>query len=204
MGYEADETARIDAGAVIGDGTRVWHFTHVMAGARVGRHCMLGQNVFVAGGAVIGDGVKIQNNVSIYDGVTLEDGVFCGPSAVFTNVVTPRSHVSRRHAFAPTLVRRGATIGANSTLLCGITIGRYAFIGAGAVVTRDVPDYALVVGNPARHAGWACACGVRVGSRRGGQALLPGAIIACRECGAGYALAEDGVTLAEVAPASVR
>ena len=204
MGYEAHETARIDAGAAIGDGTLVWHFSHVMAGARIGCRCMLGQNVFVAGGAVIGDGGKIQNNVSIYDGVTLEDGVFCGPSAVFTNVVTPRSHVSRRHAFAPTLVRRGATIGANSTLLCGITIGRYAFIGAGAVVTRDVPDYALVVGNPARHTGWACACGVRIGSRRGPQTLLPGAIVTCRACSAGYALGGDGVTLAESAPATVR
>ena len=176
MGYEAHETARVDAGALIGDGTRIWHFSHVMAGARIGRRCMLAQNVFVAGGAVIGDRVKIQNNVSIYDGVTLEDGVFCGPSAVFTNVVTPRSHVSRRHAFAPTLVRQGATIGANSTLLCGITIGRFAFIGAGAVVTRDVPDYALVVGNPARHVGWACGCGARLGSaagRRGGDAGAP-------------------------------
>jgi UDP-2-acetamido-3-amino-2,3-dideoxy-glucuronate N-acetyltransferase len=204
VGYEAHETARVDAGAVIGEGTRVWHFSHVMAGARIGRHCMLGQNVFVAGGAVLGDGVKIQNNVSIYDGVTLEDGVFCGPSAVFTNVITPRSHVSRRHAYAPTLVRRGATIGANSTLLCGISIGRYAFIGAGAVVTRDVPDYALVVGNPARHTGWACACGVRLASRRGAQAPMPGAIVECGACGAGYALGEDGVTLAEVTPAAVR
>jgi UDP-2-acetamido-3-amino-2,3-dideoxy-glucuronate N-acetyltransferase len=197
------ETARVDAGAIIGDGTRVWHFSHVMAGARVGRGCMLGQNVFLASGAVVGDGVKIQNNVSIYDGVTLEDGVFCGPSAVFTNVVTPRSHVSRRHAFAQTLVRQGATIGANSTLLCGVTIGRYAFIGAGAVVTRDVSDFALVVGNPARHVGWACACGTRLGSRRGGEAVPPHQLVVCAACGAAYELAENGAALAPRAPVPV-
>jgi UDP-2-acetamido-3-amino-2,3-dideoxy-glucuronate N-acetyltransferase len=203
VGYDVHETARVDAGAIIGSGTRVWHFSHVMAGARIGRGCMLGQNVFVAGGAVIGDGVKIQNNVSIYDGVTLEDGVFCGPSAVFTNVVTPRSHVSRRHAFAPTLVRHGATIGANSTLLCGTTIGRYAFIGAGAVVTRDVTDFALVVGNPARHVGWVCACGARLGSRRGGHAVAPARLLACAECGAIYEVADGGALLVPRAPAPV-
>jgi UDP-2-acetamido-3-amino-2,3-dideoxy-glucuronate N-acetyltransferase len=189
-GYEAHESAWIDPGADVGEGTRIWHFTHVMAGARIGRDCMLGQNVFVAGGAVVGDGVKVQNNVSIYDGVTLEDGVFCGPSTVFTNVVTPRSHVSRRHAFARTVVRRGATIGANSTLLCGIEIGAWAFIGAGAVVTRDVPAHALVVGNPARQVGWACACGARLGPRRGHDTLHEPRPLRCATCGAAYVLAE--------------
>jgi UDP-2-acetamido-3-amino-2,3-dideoxy-glucuronate N-acetyltransferase len=156
------ETAVVDPGATVGAGTRVWHFGHVMSGARIGRGCSLGQNVFVASGAVVGDNVKVQNNVSIYEGVTLEDDVFCGPSMVFTNVVTPRSHVSRKHEFLPTRVGKGATIGANATIVCGHQLGRYAFVGAGAVVTRDVPDHALVVGNPARLIGWMCECGVRL------------------------------------------
>ncbi|HEY8548391.1 MAG TPA: acyltransferase [Vicinamibacterales bacterium] len=186
--YQAHETARVDPGAVIGEGTRIWHFCHVMAGARIGDRCTLGQNVFVAGGVVIGNGVKIQNNVSIYDGVVLEDDVFCGPSMVFTNVVTPRSHVSRRHKFSRTLVRRGATLGANCTLLCGIEIGCYAFVGAGAVVTRSVPDYALVVGNPARHVGWVCACGRRLCARR-----PPSSVVVCAECAAAYHASESGI-----------
>jgi UDP-2-acetamido-3-amino-2,3-dideoxy-glucuronate N-acetyltransferase len=193
--YQAHETARVDPGAEVGAGTKIWHFSHVMAGARIGRGCMLAQNVFVAARAVLGDGVKVQNNVSIYDGVTLEDGVFCGPSTVFTNVVTPRSHVSRRHAFAPTLVRRGATLGANSTVLCGLEIGCYAFVGAGAVVTRDVPAYALVVGNPARHVGWACACGERLGPRRGPDGAHVERTLACGACGAVYRADADGTTL---------
>ena len=196
MDYYVHDTSRVDAGAEIGAGTRIWHFSHVMAGARVGRDCMLAQNVFVAGGAVIGDGVKIQNNVSIYDGVTLEDGVFCGPSTVFTNVVTPRSHVSRRHAYARTVVRQGATLGANSTLLCGIDIGRYAFVGAGAVVTRDVPAHALVVGNPARHVGWACACGERLGPRRAPDGAQGERTLTCAGCGSVYRADADGATLA--------
>jgi UDP-2-acetamido-3-amino-2,3-dideoxy-glucuronate N-acetyltransferase len=198
--YSVHASAYVDEPSDIGDGTRIWHFSHVMAGARIGCACTLGQNVFVAAGAVIGDGVKIQNNVSIYDGVTLEDGVFCGPSAVFTNVVTPRSHVSRRHAFAPTIVRRGATIGANCTLRCGIEIGPYAFVGAGAVVTRNVPAFALVVGNPARHVGWACACGARIGSRRPADPGLAAQDLVCGDCGATYRLTEGGV-LAAAAPA---
>src|SRR5438093_4184171 len=141
--FFAHPSAVIDPGARIGAGTRIWHFGHVMAGARVGRECSLGQNVFVGASAVVGDRVKIQNNVSVYTGVVIEDDVFCGPSMVFTNVVNPRSHVSRKHEFLPTLVRRGASLGANSTIVCGHAIGQYAFVGAGTVVTKDVPDYAL-------------------------------------------------------------
>jgi UDP-2-acetamido-3-amino-2,3-dideoxy-glucuronate N-acetyltransferase len=193
--YQAHETSQVDPGAEIGAGTRIWHFSHVMAGARIGRDCMLAQNVFVAAGVVIGDGVKIQNNVSIYEGVTLEDGVFCGPSTVFTNVVTPRSHVSRKHAYARTLVRQGATLGANSTLIGGVEIGRYAFVGAGAVVTRDVPPYALVVGNPARHVGWACACGERLGPRRGPDGAHAERTLTCGGCRTAYRADADGATL---------
>ena len=156
----------------------VWHFTHVMTGARIGAQCTIGQNCLIASGAVVGDRVKIQNNVSIYAGVTLEDEVFCGPSMVFTNVVTPRSHVSRKHEFQPTLVRRGATLGANSTILCGCVIGRFAFVGAGAVVTHDVPDHGLVMGNPARLSGWMCECGLKL---RAGAA--PPAAVTCAVCG---------------------
>lgn len=156
-------TACIDAGVAIGDGSRIWHFCHVSAGARIGSGCILGQNVFVGPQVVIGDGCKLQNNVSLYQGVTLEEEVFCGPSCVFTNVLTPRAFVERKSEFAPTRVCRGATIGANATIVCGVTIGRYALIGAGAVVTRDVPDYGLVVGNPARKIGWVSRSGERLG-----------------------------------------
>jgi UDP-2-acetamido-3-amino-2,3-dideoxy-glucuronate N-acetyltransferase len=168
--YTAHPTATIDPGCSIGEGTSVWHYSHVMAGARIGARCSLGQNVFVAGHVVVGDNVKIQNNVSLYEGVTLEDDVFCGPSMVFTNVINPRSHVSRRHEYKKTIVRRGATIGANSTILCGHTIGEYAFIGAGAVVTEDVPAYGLMLGVPARLAGWMCQCGVRLDTPAAGSA----------------------------------
>jgi len=163
-GYVAHESSYIDDGCTIGDGTRIWHFCHVMAGARIGSGSSLGQNVVVSPEVTVGDNVKIQNNVSLYTGVVLEDDVFCGPSVVFTNVVNPRSAVSRRHEFKRTLVRRGASLGANSTVVCGTTLGRYAFVGAGAVVTRDVPDFALVVGTPARITGWMCACGVKLAS----------------------------------------
>ncbi len=154
QGVQVHETAIVDAGAQIGSGSRIWHWAHVCGQARIGENCSLGQNVFVGNKVVVGDNVKIQNNVSVYDNVTLENDVFCGPCMVFTNVYNPRSAISRKDEYQDTLVRRGATIGANATIVCGITIGKYAFIGAGAVVNRDVPDYALVVGVPARQVGW--------------------------------------------------
>lgn len=181
-GYWAHDTACVDDPGAVGEGTRVWHFSHIAKGAKVGPGCSIGQNVYVASGGVVGAGVKIQNNVSVYDGVMLEDSVFCGPSVVFTNVINPRSHISRKHEYRPTLVRHGATVGANATILCGITIGRYAFIGAGAVVTRDVPDFALVTGNPGRQQGWMCRCGVklRLLARAGRKQVR------CQACGTAY------------------
>jgi UDP-2-acetamido-3-amino-2,3-dideoxy-glucuronate N-acetyltransferase len=153
-GFFAHPSACIDAPCEIGEGTRIWHYCHVMAGARIGRGCVLGQNVFVAGGAVVGDRVRVQNNVSIYDGVEIEDDVFLGPSCVLTNVSNPRAGIRRRGLFEATRIRRGATIGANATVVCGVTVGRHAFVAAGAVVTHDVPDYDLIMGVPGRHAGW--------------------------------------------------
>jgi len=177
----------VDEGSTIGEGTKIWHFCHVMTRARIGRSCNIGQNVVISPDVVIGDNVKIQNNVSVYTGVVLEDDVFCGPSMVFTNVVNPRSHVSRKDEYRPTIVRRGATLGANSTVVCGHAIGRYAFIGAGAVVTKDVPDYALVLGNPARIVGWMCDCGVKLAN----GAKAP-ETATCRACRAQYRRSGDG------------
>jgi UDP-2-acetamido-3-amino-2,3-dideoxy-glucuronate N-acetyltransferase len=184
-GYFVHPSSFVDEGARIGAGTRIWHFCHVMPGATIGERCSLGQNCVVMPGVVIGNNVKIQNNVSVYEGVELEDDVFCGPSMVFTNVGTPRSAVSRRGEYERTLVRRGATIGANATVVCGVTLGRYAFVGAGAVVTRDVRDHALVVGNPARQIGWMCRCGERLQLADGRGT--------CVRCGTAYA--ERGGTL---------
>ena len=159
--YFAHETAIVDAGASIGRGTKIWHWVHIGSQASIGANCTLGQNVYV-GNARVGNNVKIQNNVSVYDAVVLEDDVFCGPSMVFTNVINPRSHIVRKSEYRTTVVKRGATIGANAVILCGHTIGRYAMIGAGAVITKDVPDYAVVVGNPGRRIGWICQCGVQL------------------------------------------
>ncbi len=178
-------TATIDPGCQIGDGTRICHYSHVMPDARIGRKCSLGQNVFVANDVVIGDNVKIQNNVSLYTGVILEDDVFCAPSMVFTNVINPRSHIERKSEYQRTLVKQGASLGANCTIVCGYTIGRYAFIGAGAVVTKDVPDYALMLGVPARIAGWMCECGIRLTVTAGDAK--------CPECGRQYRKDEDRV-----------
>jgi UDP-2-acetamido-3-amino-2,3-dideoxy-glucuronate N-acetyltransferase len=183
-------TAVIDEPASIGAGTKIWHFSHVMAGSVIGEHCSLGQNVFVAPRVRIGDGCKIQNNVSVYEGVTLEDDVFCGPSMVFTNVRIPRSHVPRNTAddYAATLVHRGATIGANATIVCGVTIGEYAFVGAGAVVTKDVPAHALVYGNPATVRGYACLCGERL-EFNGDAASCPACLRVYRRTGGAVTLA---------------
>jgi UDP-2-acetamido-3-amino-2,3-dideoxy-glucuronate N-acetyltransferase len=160
--FYAHDSAFIDAGVEVGEGTSIWHVSHVLKGSRIGKACKIGQNVVIGPNAVIGDGVKIQNNVSVYEGVTLEDQVFCGPSMVFTNVFNPRSEIPRMGELKPTLVKKGATLGANCTIVCGTTIGRYAFVGAGAVVTKDVPDYALVVGAPAKVTGWMCECGLKL------------------------------------------
>jgi UDP-2-acetamido-3-amino-2,3-dideoxy-glucuronate N-acetyltransferase len=184
--YWAHSSSFIDEGSEIGEGTKIWHFCHVMPGSRIGRRCNIGQNVVISPQVVIGDNVKIQNNVSVYTGVVLEDDVFCGPSMVFTNVVNPRSHVSRKDEYRQTLVRKGASLGANCTIVCGVTIGRYGFIGAGAVVTRDVPDYAIVTGSPGRVSGWMCKCGVKLASGR-----QPPNDAACGSCGVRYHVQGD-------------
>lgn len=172
----------IDPGVKIGKGTKIWHFCHVMGETEIGEDCNLGQNVFIASGVKIGSNVKIQNNVSVYTGVILEDDVFLGPSMVFTNVINPRSHVNRRGEYQKTLVKKGATIGANATIVCGITLGEFSFVGAGAVVTRDIPAYGLVYGNPGKLQGWVCSCGERLEFSRVGDSLKA----TCESCGANY------------------
>ncbi|GJG94621.1 acyltransferase [Cupriavidus pauculus] len=192
MTNQVHTSAIVDEGAQIGEGSRVWHFVHVCGGARIGRHCSLGQNVFVGNRVVIGDHVKIQNNVSVYDNVTLEDGVFCGPSMVFTNVYNPRSLIERKGEYRDTLVKRGATLGANCTIVCGVVIGEYAFVGAGAVVNKNVPAYALMVGVPARQIGWMSEFGEQLDLpvRGEGEAVCPNS-------GQRYVL--DGTTLHKAA-----
>jgi UDP-2-acetamido-3-amino-2,3-dideoxy-glucuronate N-acetyltransferase len=182
--YFVHESSFVDAGAKIGAGTKIWHFCHVMPGAVIGERCNLGQNVVVMNGVKLGDNVKVQNNVSIYEGVELEDDVFCGPSMVFTNVMNPRSHVSRKTEYRRTTVKRGTSIGANATIVCGVTLNEYSFIGAGAVVHRDVPSYALMVGVPARRIGWMCQCGERLPDTGVGT---------CAVCGSSYARSGDSI-----------
>jgi UDP-2-acetamido-3-amino-2,3-dideoxy-glucuronate N-acetyltransferase len=191
MAISVHETAIIDEGARIGPGTRIWHWVHICGGARIGRDCSLGQNVFVGNRVVIGNNCKIQNNVSVYDNVTLEDDVFCGPSMVFTNVYNPRSAVPRKDEYRDTLVRQGATLGANCTIVCGVTIGRYAFVGAGAVVNRDVPDFALMVGVPATQVGWMSMHGERLDLPLSGSGLAT-----CLATGLVYRLS-NGVCLVD-------
>ncbi len=188
-GYFVHPSAVVDEGAEIGQGTKIWHFTHIMAAARIGENCMIGQNVFIGSGAILGNNIKVQNNVSIFDGVILEDDVFCGPSMVFTNVFNPRSFISRKKEFRKTVVKKGATIGANVTIVCGNTIGLYAFIGAGSVVTRDVPDYALVYGNPGKVKGWVCQCADEI--------IFRSKKAKCRMCGRKYKKDKTGVKLDE-------
>jgi UDP-2-acetamido-3-amino-2,3-dideoxy-glucuronate N-acetyltransferase len=185
------ESTYVDEPCRIGAGTSIWHFCHVMKGCEIGERCKIGQNVVISPGVRIGSNVKIQNNVSVYTGVILEDDVFCGPSMVFTNVMTPRSAYPRNTAddYGPTVVKRGASIGANATIVCGVTIGEHALIGAGSVVTRDVPSYALLYGNPAKVRGWACECGIKLEFRDGGRAECA----ECRECGKHYSLADGKV-----------
>lgn len=183
--FYAHETAFIDEGCEIGDGTKIWHFTHVMSNCTLGQNCNLGQNVVVSPGVILGNNVKVQNNVSIYTGVSCEDDVFLGPSCVFTNVINPRSAINRRGNYAKTHIGKGASIGANATIVCGNNIGSFAFIGAGAVVTKTIPNYALVVGNPAKHIGWMSEYGIRLHFNTAGMAE-------CKESGQLYRL-EDGV-----------
>jgi UDP-2-acetamido-3-amino-2,3-dideoxy-glucuronate N-acetyltransferase len=190
MAISIHPSAFVDAGAVLGDGCRVWHFAHISAGARIGSDCSFGQNVYVGNDVLIGDRVRIQNNVSVYDAVTLEDEVFCGPSMVFTNVYNPRAAVARKDQYRRTRVKRGATLGANCTVVCGITIGEHAFVGAGAVVNRDVPDFALMLGVPARQAGWMSRFGERLPLPLRGEAEA-----ACAHTGDRYRLSGDQLQL---------
>lgn len=173
--FQMHQSAYVDTGAEVGAGTKIWHFSHVMSGAKIGVQCSLGQNVNVGCSACIGNGVKIQNNVSVYDNVEIEDEVFCGPSCVFTNVINPRAFIERKHEYMRTLIKKGASIGANATIVCGVTIGEYSLIGAGSVVTKDVPAYAIAYGNPAQVRGWVCKCGNKLDDQR-----------YCKECGSNY------------------
>lgn len=188
MKYYVHPTAVVDDGAIIGDGSRVWHFVHIMSGAEIGTDCAIGQGCYIAN-VKIGNGVRIQNNVSVYDSVTLEDDVFCGPSCVFTNVINPRSAVERKDEYKPTLVKKGASIGANATIICGVTIGEYAFIGAGAVVRQDVPSRAVMVGVPAKRIAWMCDCGVRLPEP---EKMALGMYAKCKACESDYWIRKTG------------
>ncbi len=191
--YFIHDSSYVDEGARIGAGTKVWHFCHIMGSAQIGRNCKIGQNVFVGSDVIIGDKVKIQNNVSIFTGVIIEEDAFLGPSMVFTNVFNPRSSIGRKDQYRTTLVKKGASLGANTTVVCGVTLGRYAFVGAGAVITHDVPDYALVYGNPARAHGWMCQCGVKLLFLKGRNTESA----ACEACGFHYVKSENCVRKAK-------
>lgn len=189
--YFVHESSYIDDDVQIGEGTKIWHFSHILSGAKIGKNCIIGQNVCVERGVTIGDGCKLQNNVSVYKGVTLEDAVFCGPSCVFTNVYNPRAFIERKHEFRPTLVKKGATIGANATIVCGGTIGKYALVAAGAVVKKDVPDYAIVAGVPAKQVGWVCKCGTTLGAK-GERLMAKGEpVVTCSRCANQYRIEND-------------
>ena len=181
--YFVHESSYVDEGCTIGEGTKIWHFSHVMSGCTIGKRCNIGQNVVISPGVVLGEGVKIQNNVSVYTGVICEDGVFLGPSCVFTNVINPRAFIERKSEYRKTVVKKGASIGANATIVCGHDIGRYAFVGAGAVVTQNVPDYALVYGAPARIRGYVCQCGEKLHFEEGKAS--------CTACGKKYEMNEE-------------
>lgn len=189
MDYSVHESSYVDEGCEIGEETRIWHFSHIMQGCKIGKRCSIGQNVVISPGVTLGDGVRIQNNVSVFTGVICEDDVFLGPSCVFTNVINPRAFINRKQEFRPTLIKKGASIGANATIVCGHTIGKYAFIGAGAVVTRDVPDYALVYGNPARIHGYVCQCGEQI--------LFTSGFAACPSCGKCYTMDQENFNVKE-------
>ena len=183
----------MDEPCEIGEGTKVWHFSHILENCKIGKNCVIGQNVSIGPNVSIGNNAKIQNNVSIYEGVTLEDDVFCGPSMVFTNVINPRSHWPRKNEFKNTLVKKGATLGANSTILCGITIGQYAFVGAGSFANKDIPDYAIVYGAPARIQGWVCYCGVKLSLNNSDDS---NEVAECANCGRKYK--KEGMKVSEV------
>jgi len=183
--YFAHQSSYVDDNTLIGKGTKIWHFCHILSGTRIGNNCVIGQNVMIGPDVVIGNNCKIQNNVSIYKGVILEDDVFCGPSCVFTNVINPRAFIERKNEFKTTTLKKGSTIGANATIICGNTIGRYALIGAGAVVTHDVVDYALMVGIPARRTGWVCKCGVTLQEKD--------SFLICKNCGNQYSLIKNNL-----------
>lgn len=186
LDYYVHESSYVDEPSEIGAGTKIWHFSHVLPNSEIGRDCVIGQNVSIGPDVSVGDNVKIQNNVSVYKGVTLESDVFCGPSMVFTNVMNPRSEISRKDEFRETLIRRGATLGANSTIVCGVTVGRYAFVAAGAVVTRTVLDHALVAGVPARQIGWICRCGERLSGE---------GAVSCVACGQRFEISKDAAEM---------
>jgi len=192
--FYVHESSYVDDNVEIGNGTKIWHFCHILSSAKIGESCIIGQNCMVGSNVSIGDRCKFQNNISIYTGVTIEEEVFCGPSCVFTNVYNPRAFIERKHEFRPTLVRKGATIGANSTIVCGVTIGRYAIVAAGAVVKTDVPDYAIVVGVPARQIGWTCKCGTTLRRARGdGRGAMGNTSLTCNYCGNEYCIDDAGL-----------